>query len=184
MDSLTITNEEKNVIILDELIGDCSIPSRDWEAIINSFNSDNRNKLFSIPSIICSRIIQEIKDGAIPKMVFREFGLNFQSFINNYNKIKNTVEELSLLNNLREEDWEFINNCKVNPTFILGKDIDRATAFHFNKSVKHLKGVSEGNPQAWKDYMKVIHAEEFVDKEKDANTEIIIKISPGLIDAI
>ena len=54
MDNLAInTRNEINSIILDDLVGDCSIPSRDWESIITVFNADARNKLFSIPAIIC-----------------------------------------------------------------------------------------------------------------------------------
>lgn len=184
MDSLINAKKEANIMILDELVGDCSIPSRDWESIITVFNADIKNKPFSIPSIICSKLIQEIKEGAIPKLIFREFGLNFQLFLNNYNKLKTEIEEISLSNKVREEDIEFLNNCKVNPTFILGKDIERATAFHFNTSLKKLGNISMMNPQAYKEYMKIVHAEEFTEKEKDNNLEVVIKIQPGLINAI
>lgn len=185
MDNLLInTRNEINSIILDDLVGDCSIPARDWDSIITIFNADSRNKLFSIPGIICSKLIQEIKDGAIPKLIFREYGLNFQSFLNTYNKIKSEIEEISLLENIREEHIDYLNNCKINPTFILGKDIERATAFHFNDSLKSLRKISMLNPQAFKDYMKIVHAEEFTEKEKDNNLEVVIKIQPGLINEI
>lgn len=184
MDSLLNTKEETDIIILDELIGDCSIPSRDWESIITVFNADVKNKIFSIPAIICSKLIQEIKEGAIPKLIFREFGLNFQLFLNSYTKIKTEIEEIALSSRVRDQDIEFLNNCKINPTFILGKDIERATAYHFNTSLKKLGNISMMNPQAYKEYMKIVHADEFTEKEKENNLEVIIKIQPGLIDAI
>lgn len=183
-DGTDVSISENNIIILDEMVGDCSIPTRNWESIISIYNADKNNKLFLIPSITCSKLIQEIKDGAIPKMIFREYGLNYTSFNNEFNRIKSLIEDILVSKVIADEDLQFLNTCKINPTFILGKDIERVTAFHFNTSLRSLGKISSKNPEHWKNYMKLVHPEEFIEKEEKTNVEVVIKIAPGLIDAI
>lgn len=172
-----------DMALLDELVGDCSIPDRNWDGIIAVFNSNTEDK-FLIPPIVCSHIVRKVKDGGIPRMIFREYGLSYQSFSNKVRKIRDIIEEISNSRNISDADIIFIDACKNNPNILLSRDIDRAVAFNFNRSLDHLKKISDINPQAWKEYMKTVNPEEFVEKDTTKNTEVIIKIAPGLMDGI
>lgn len=179
-----INNENVDLMVLDELVGECTIPDRDWDSIINVHNSDKENKAFSIPGYICSRIIQNLKKGYIPKMLFKEYGISYTSFNDKYKKAKEVLEDLSVKPQLTEEEWLLINKIKNSPLFLLGQDIDRATAYHFNTALVHLGDESKKNPQAYREYMRLVHPEEFEEKQQGSNVEVIIKLAPGLIESI
>lgn len=184
-DSITTINPHSYIdaSLMDELIGNCTIPDRNWEGIIKAYNSEASNK-FLIPPLICSLIVKRIKEGGIPKMIFREYGISYTVFNNQLKKLREQIEEILSRPNISDLDLDFVNNSDSNPIFLLGRDIDRAVAYNFNTSLSHLKGISEINPQAWKDYMKLVNPEEFVEKETAQNTEVVIKISPGLMEGI
>lgn len=169
--------------LMDELIGNCTIPDRNWEGIIKTYNAEASIK-FLIPPLICSLIVKRIKNGEIPKMVFKEYGISYSAFNNQLRKLKEQIEEILSRNNISDLDLDFVKNSDSNPVFLLGRDIDRAVAYNFNTSLSHLKKISEINPQAWKDYMKLVNPEEFTEKESTQNTEVVIKISPGLMEGI
>lgn len=182
MTELVRNTIDKDLLVLDELIGECTIPNRDWTSIINLYEINN--KPFPIPAVICSKIIQRVKLGNIPKMVFKEYGINHNSFLSKYNKIKTLIEEISMLKEITVDQSYIIESCKSDPIFLLGSDLERASAFHFNNSLGQLEEISKLNPQAWKEYMKVVHSEEFSEKEKDKEISVVIKVAPNLIDKI
>lgn len=168
-------------MVLDELTGDCSIPTRNWKSIISVY--ENTNNKFPIPAIVCSRIIEKIKSGEKPNMVFTEEGVNYKSFLNRYNNSKNVIEELLSLQSLNDEQWEIIRTCQNDPAFILGQDINRAKAHHFNRATQTLRDLST-NAQTWKTYMETIHPEEFKEQEDNKDVQVVIKLSKGLLEGI
>lgn len=169
-------------MVLDDIVGECSIPERDWESIINIYNQNNRS--FPIPPLICSKIIQEIKDGRMPKTVFRQYGASYSKFRNRFNKTKLSLEELSSRENFTDEDWNMIQTCRHDPYFILGLDIDRASAFHFNESTDLLKFLSKSKAETWLAYMKEIHSEEFSKKEENKSVEVVIQFGPDILESV
>lgn len=181
MTDLEVKNIDKDLMVLDDIIGDCNIKSRDWNSIITLYNVNN--KPFPIPALICSKIIERIKEGEIPKMVFREYGINYSAFNNRYNKSKTIIEELSVKSSLSDAEWQVINVCKNDPAFILGQDVERAVAFHFNRSVKKLEKIST-SAQAYTEFIKIVHADEFTQKTENNNVQVTIKLGQGLIESI
>lgn len=182
MSNLIKKSLDDDLMILDNIIGDCSIPERDWESIINIYNQNN--KPFQIPAPICSNIILQIKDGRIPKMVFQSYGISYPKFKDRFNKIKLQLEEFSGKDTVSDEEWLMIENYLIHPIFILGCDIERASAFHFNEATDTLKKQSRQNAQSWLAYMKEIHKEEFVEKEDKKGFEVVINFGPGILDSI
>lgn len=176
--------EDTDLMILDEMVGECTIPDRNWDNIIKEYEADQSNKSFPIPGYICSRVVQKLKKGSIPKMIFKEYGINYSSFCEKYKKIKDVLEDLSVKPQITEEEWMMIERIKHNPLFLLGQDIDRAVAYHFNTSLNHLEEVSKQNPQAYREYMRLVHPEEFEEKQQGSNVEVVIKLATGLIESI
>lgn len=182
MSALVKQNIDKDLMILDESIGECTIPERDWESIINIWHQSG-NK-FPIPALICANIIVRIKKGLLPKIIFKEYGISYANFENRYNKNKSIIEELTTKDNLSDDEYNIIQTLRNDPVFILGRDIDRARAFHLNKSVEKLDELSEANAMTWLAYMKEIHKEEFTSKEDKKGVEVVIQIGQGLLEAI
>lgn len=181
MSNLIKKQIDKDLMVLDEITEDCSIESRNWDSIITIYNINN--KPFPIPALVCSKIIEDVKKGLIPHMVFKQYGISYSAFKNRYSKVKTILEELSVQSELTDSHWQIINTCRNDPAFILGQDIDRATAFHFNECTKTLEELSV-NAQTYERYMMLTHPEEFNKKEKENNVELVIKIAPGLLENI
>lgn len=182
MSQLKIKSLDKDLMILDELVDDLSIPERNWETIINLYNQNNSD--FPIPPTICAKIILEIKDGRIPKMVFKQRGISYNNFNNRYNKSKLIIEELSSKSELSDNDWQHIYSLRNDPAFILGQDIERARAFNFNQATDELKSQANMKFETWLEYMKQIHKEEFEQKEEKKGAEVTIIFQPGLLESI
>lgn len=182
MTDISLRNIDRDLMVLEDNIGDCGIPSRDWDAIVSLYNINN--KKFPIPALICSKIIQRVKDGEKPNMVFKEFGINYTAFKTRYTKTKTILEECASIPELNEAHWSIINTCLNDPAFLLGEDLERASAFHYNKGMKKLEELSV-NAQSYERFLSLIHPSEFQEKNKeDRNIELVIKIAPGLIDSI
>lgn len=173
---------DRDLIVLDEIVGEGTLPSRDWDTIISLYNHNNRP--FSIRPIDCSKIIDRIKDGQRPHMVFKEHGYHYPAFIARYNKPKMILEELSTLSDLSDNQWAIVDICQKDPYLLLGRDIERATAYHYNEGTMHMKKVSKGKAIDWKEYMKMVHPEEFEDKSETTNMQVTIKFGPGLLEGI
>lgn len=179
---LVKTTIDKDLVALDELVGDCSLPQRDWQSLIDVYNQNN-NK-FPIPAPICAKIIQEIKEGVKPSSVFKAEGLSYTNFINRYNKNIAVIEELSSRPQLTDFEWETIRLLRIDPFFILGQDIERVRAFRFNQLQKDLKDLSMSKPETFLNYMKEFHSEEFTNKEDKQSVEVVIQFGSGLLEAI
>lgn len=183
MTDLQKTSIDKDLMILDIISDDCSIIERDWQSIINLYNQQNTYP-YSISPIICAKIIQKIKDGGISKYVFKEYGISFINFKNKYDKVCSEIEQLVLKSDMTNEDFSKINMLRSNPTFILGQDIDKASAFHFNQGMQTLQEGSEANSSLWIAYMKEAHKEEFTEKQDKKTAEIVIHLQAGLLESI
>lgn len=181
MTDLQVRNIDRDLIVLDQIVGDSSIPTRDWNNIITLYERNNSH--FPIPSGICTKIIQRVKDGEIPKMVFKEYGANFNNFKNRYNKDKVALEELALVPILSEVQWNQVFSLRNDPFFLLMEDIEKASAFHFNKSLKVLEGIST-SAQTYIEYMKLTHPEEFTEKSDSNKERIEIKLAIGLLESV
>jgi hypothetical protein len=157
-------------------------PVRDWVFIITQFELAG-NRPFMIPAIYCSKIIERIKSGMIPRKVFEEYGFGYQAFQNRYTKARESVELLMRKGTLDSNEYKMLNALHRDPHFILGNDIDRAKAYNYNYCSDKLRELSEGNAAMWKEYMKMVHAEEFVEKNQ-TTTPIIFQIGGNILDAI
>lgn len=171
---------DRDLMVLDELSDECTIESRNWESIINIYNQHNRP--FPIKPLVCSKIVENVKKGLLPDMIFKEYGISYTAFKNRFNKTKQILEELAVLPELTEAHWEIINTCRNDPAFILGSDIERAVAHHFNKCTENFEMLASVNAQSYEKYLAMTHPEHFSKKENEKNLEVVIKIAPGLLD--
>jgi hypothetical protein len=114
---------------------------------------------------------------------FTMYGINYDGFRNKYNNCIKAIEELSIFTELTNEQWQMVDALIKNPYFLLGEDIKRAKAFHFNERSDFLQDMSQ-NAASILEHLKVIHPEEFIQSTENNNVEVVIKISPGLLEAI
>ena len=169
-------------MVLDEILETSTIPVRDWNVIIDEYNVNNSP--FPIPPIVCARIIQMVKEGKGNKeTIFRQHGIRYKQFLNRYNKSKKLIEQLLSLPEMTDAQFQVLNTLRKDPAFILGEDIERVDAFHFNDSIEKLRDIS-GSPQAYERYIQITHPEQFEDKKENNNVQVVFKIQQGLIEAL
>lgn len=182
MSDLQKVTNTLDLMVIGEVVDNNLLKERNWESIIRLHNSKS-NKPFLIEPIVCSKIIQDIKEGYKIDWVFRSYNLNYKTFKERYNKIKTFLEEVSELPEVTNDQFALIENLLSDPTFLLGQDIDKAAVYWLKLKTKEKEELST-KPDEIEKHMKLIHPDEFKDDSGSIGFEISFKIAPGLLDEL
>ncbi len=173
---------DRDLVSLDGILDDATLPQRDWEAIIKVYNQNN--KPFPISANACTKIIQMTKDGLKPNSIFNQIGKSYSNFINRYNKNKALLEDFNSKGDLTDNEWQIVRSLRNDPFYILGEDIKRVRAFHFNELQNDLKEISKMKAETFLTYMKEFHSEEFDHTQEKQGIEVTINFGEGILESI
>lgn len=173
MDNLITVDQDQEV----------DIPVRDWQAIIDHYNTYSKTP-YRLSAMKCSRIVERVRGGLIPKIVFEELGINYKSFQDGFNRCVEILEDLNSKNILTDEEAFTFNLYLKHPAYILGSDIKRCMAFHWNERQDDLLRLSRTSPTAMKEYMKLVRPEMFIEEDKVQSLNIQIKIGSNSKETI
>lgn len=173
---------DRDLVTLNDIIESEAIPQRDWSAIIVLYNINNTP--FPISAIACAKIVEEIKNGLKPTVVFKAKGLIYRNFLNRYNKDIQVLENLISKDYLTNDELNLIQSLRNDPFFILGQDLERVRAQKFTELQLELRDLMSAKPETFLSYMKEFHAEEFEQKQEVNEHQIIIKFDKGILESI
>lgn len=183
MPDLLRTSIDKDLVILEDIIDDTSLPQRDWESIISIYNQNNRP--FPISPLKCAKLVQQIGDGLKPSTVFASQGLRYKNFLTRYNKDVATLDELQSKGQVTEAEYQMVLSIRNDPFFILGRDLERVRSHKFLDTQIELRDLMMGKPEAALTYVKEFHPEEFEDKSDKQNIELtVIQFGPGILESV
>lgn len=164
------------------------IPTRNWNGLIDSYNSSHKKK-FELTALECKSIIEYIKRGNPAMGLFKAFGISksrFSTFAQNAVDLEEQFELLRNKENLSEEEESEFHDLLRHPLRILMSDIIRAEGVadvllweKFNE-----KAIG-GNNELLLTIMKARFKEIFSEKTPEAtSTNIQINVSAGWVDKL
>lgn len=155
------------------------LPTRNWKALIDDYNSKNKRK-FAISPIECSVIIEYVKRGMPPEYMFQTIGIfkqRYTNLVNNAIDMENTLEQLATKPTLDEEEFEKFQSLMRNPLRILMADIDRAEGLASLADWEYFNKESFKNVDVAMAKMKAKYKDKFSEKETAAGgTNVVINI--------
>lgn len=157
------------------------IPERNWNGLIEDYNSINKKK-FKFTPLQCKIIIQHVKQSIPPKRIFRAMGVSFARYemmAQEAQEYEEKFQELLDREVLTEDETDLFHILLRNPLRILMEDVGRAEGIseimdweEFNKNV-------EKYPEVQLVKMKARFKDFFNEKESQGNTAAVQIILGG-----
>jgi hypothetical protein len=157
-----------------------SVPNRNWNGLIEDYNSINTKKFFLTP-LNCKSIVEHVKRGISPQYMFKNLGFSkprYHTIISGAAELEERFEILYNKENLTEEETEEFQSLLRHPLRILMMDVLRAEGLAdlllWNKFLEK----ADGNPQILESLMKARFREVFAERTPEA-TGINVQIKLG-----
>jgi hypothetical protein len=104
------------------------LPQRNWQGIINSYNAANKRKFPFTPEK-CKLIVEYVKQGHLPRLIFESLGISntkFNNLVIKASELDEQLEILSVKEDLSEDEYNQFQELIRNPLRLLISDIARA----------------------------------------------------------
>ncbi len=146
------------------------IPVRNWNSIVESYNSLNKKK-FPFTSLQCKLLVEYVKKGIPPYYIFKTLGVTKQRYgtmMNNFVEMESRYEQLATKDELSEDEFVEFRKIANHPLRILLSDLERAEGAadlaDWEKFNEHAATLSDFHLIKMKTKFKDI----FSDKQQDA----------------
>ena len=167
-----------------QLVDTFSMVERNWETIIDYWNSNNGRK-FPIRPIQCASIIDYTKKGIPAQYAFKAIGQSYNTYNSRYQDLLEEVELLASKTKLSEEESDRKSAILNNPLFILMSDIGRAEGLAAIEDFTLFNDKCQTQSDLLPFKMKARYKEIFGEKKDDSSVvNINIKVGGDFIDSI
>jgi len=169
LNAAEVVDAEKLDLIDDVSVVDVfSMPTRNWNQIIQLYNKNNRKFLFT--PLQCKVIIQYVIKGLPPQHLFKTLGISQQKFTSMSTKaveLQEQYDKLAGQENLSDEDYELLTELAYNPLRILMSDIERAEGLADLEDFERFNLYASKGPDIHLAKMKAKFKDLFSDREQD-----------------
>lgn len=104
------------------------VPNRNWNGLIDSFNSANKRK-FPLSALECRVIIEQVKQSIPAQSILKACGVTkgkFDVLMNLAGECEEKFQELATKDSLNDEDFNTFQTLMRNPIRVLMEDVSRA----------------------------------------------------------
>ncbi len=147
------------------------LPTRNWNALISDYNAANKKK-FPFSALDCKFIVEFVKKGQHPDIIFNSLGFSntrFSNMVTNAFQYDERLEKLAGKENLTDEEYDEFNSLLRHPTRVLMSDIARASGICAMMDWELFNEESRRQPDLLMSKMRSKFRDKFSEKDASAN---------------
>lgn len=175
-------NEEEDLVVDEsgKSIDAFKLPNRNWNLLIDSYNSSHKRK-FPFSPLQCKVIIEFVKKGVPPKYIFQTLGVNAQRYghmVNTATDLDEKLEILATKAELSEDEYALLNDYLRHPLRVLMNDISRAEGVANLGDWETFNEMSVKQPEVLMAKMRAKFKDVFTEKDMGAGS-VNVQINLG-----
>lgn len=163
------------------------LPERNWNLIIRDYNSKT-DKKFPYSPLECKVILEHVKRGQIPKIIFQGLGTSIQKYtflVQRAEYLEEEIERLRAKESLTEDEVTALHNAQRNPIRILMGDVKRAEALCSLSEWEKFNEFAANQPDMKAMQMKAKYKEIFGESQRESGGyNVQIQIGGDWLDSL
>lgn len=163
------------------------LPTRNWTAIIDSYN-DSHKKKFPFTPLQCKVLIEYVKKGIPAQHILINYGYSergYATLIRQYNDLEDRMGELQAKSELSDKDYEEYQGIMRSPYRLLISDINRAKAVDDIRDWERFNEMAIADSTTMQVKMRGKFREFFDGKDSGASSnQVTINISGDFLDKL
>lgn len=187
--ALTRTFDSEDQELINEYADDSKekfiLPHRNWNNIIDDYNSANKKK-FSLTPLQCRTIIEMVKKSVPPRNIFKAMRISNAKFYTLALEAQETEERLQVLNakeTLTDEEFEEFQRLMRHPVRVLMMDVEQAEGISEVLDWEKFNDNVDKHPEVQFAKMKARFKDYFAEKTTDVpNQNVVVVLGGNFID--